>query len=165
MIPTLTTDRLTLGPFDMGHFNAFRAFAATARATFLGGPSEDPADAWESCMLHTGHWVARGYGGFFARETATGAPAGRFAVWHPIWLDEPELSWTVYDAFEGRGFAMEGARAVRDWAATIGLTRLMSMIAPDNTRSARLAARLGAKVEGQHTTATGTTVDIWRHPV
>lgn len=164
MIPTLSTARLTLGPFTMAHYEAFAAFAATDRSVHLGGPSTDPRDAWESCMMHLGHWIARGYGGFFATDRATGEPAGRFAIWHPVWLDEPELSWTVYAAHEGRGLAEEGARTVRDWARGIGLGPLMSLIAPENTRSARLAERLGARIEGTHTYASGKTVDRWRHP-
>ena len=164
MIPTLTTPRLTLGPFDMDHYEAFRAFSASDRSAPLGGPSDDPRDAWASCMIHLGHWIARGYGGFFATETATGQPVGRFAIWHPVCLDEPELSWIVYADYEGRGFAAEGTRALRDWAATIGLGPLMSLIDPDNTRSARLAARLGATLDGQHTYDGGKTVDRWRHP-
>ena len=164
MIPTLTTERMTLGPFDMDHYAAFQAFSASPRSVHLGGPSTDPRDSWASCMMHLGHWIARGYGGFFATETASGQPVGRFAIWHPAWLDEPELSWTVYDGYEGRGFAAEGARAVRDWARQQGLGPLMSLIAADNTRSARLAERLGARREGEHRYDSGKTAQIWRHP-
>ena len=165
MIPVLATARMTLGPFDMTHFEAFQAFAATDRASHVGGPTTDPRDAWQSCMLHCGHWIARGYGGFFATDTATGRPAGRFAIWHPAWLDEPELSWIVYEAFEGRGYAAEGATAVRDWAAGRGLGPLMSLIAGDNLRSIRLAERLGATREGSHTYDSGKSVERWRHPM
>ena len=165
MIPTLTTDRLTLGPFTLAHYEAFRDFSATDRAAPLGGPSTDPRDAWASCMIHLGHWQARGYGGFFATETATGRPAGRISLWHPVWLDEPELSWIVFDGFEGAGYAAEGARAVRDWAAAQGLPALHSLIDGANTRSLALAERLGARREGDHTYDHGKTVQKWRHPL
>lgn len=165
MIPTLQTARLTLGPFTMAHYEAFADFAATDRATFLGGPSTDRREAWDSCMIHLGHWQARGYGGFFATETATGTPAGRISIWHPITLDEPELSWVVFDGFEGQGLAREGAEAVRAWAAAErGLKRLMSLIAPDNDRSIRLAHSLGATEDGRHTYASGAEVLRFRHP-
>lgn len=164
-IPTLTTERLTLGPFTMAHYEAFAAFASGERSTHLGGPSTDPRDAWDSCMIHLGHWAARGYGGFFATETATGAPAGRIAIWHPITLDEPELSWVIFDGYEGRGLAAEGAIAVRDWAARQGLPALASYIASDNDRSISLARKLGCVKEGQHTYPSGKTVDVWRHPM
>lgn len=165
MIPTLMTPRLTLGTFEMAHYEAFAVFAATPRSHFLGGPSTDKREAWDSCMIHLGHWVARGYGAFFATETATGKPAGRFSIWHPITLDEPELSWVIFDGFEGQGLASEGATAVRNWAATQGLPALASYIAADNDRSIALARRLGCTKEGTHTYPSGTTVDVWRHPM
>lgn len=165
MIPTLTTDRLTLGPFSMAHFEAFAAFSKTDRARFLGGPSDNPRHAWDSCMIHLGQWQARGYGAFFATETATGKPAGRFSVWHPISIDEPELSWVTYTDFAGQGLAKEGATAVRDWAyATRGLRPLMSLIDPHNAPSIALARSLGCTREGEHTYAKGDTVDRYRHP-
>ena len=164
-IPVLTTDRLILGPFSMAHYEAFRDFAGTERSRFLGGPSTDPRDAWESCMLHLGHWTARGYGGFFATSRDTGTPAGRIAIWHPVWLDEPELSWVIFDGFEGKGLAEEGARAVRDWAAKQGLGPLMSLIDADNSASIALARRLGATRDGGHTYDSNKTVQRWRHPL
>lgn len=164
MIPTLTTARLTLGPFIMAHYDAFAAFAATERAEFLGGPSDDPRDAWDSCMNHLGQWRARGYGAFFATETATGVPAGRFSIWHPITLDEPELSWLVFDEYEGTGLAQEGATAVRDWAQTArDIAPLMPLIAPQNARSIKLADRMGCATEGTHTYPSGATVTKYRH--
>ena len=165
MIPTLTTPRLTLGPFSQGHFAAFAAFCETDRSCFLGGPSTDPRDAWDSCMIHLGHWSARGYGGFFATHTKTGAPLGRFSIWHPITLDEPELSWVVYADFEGQGYAREGAEAVRDWAyRSAGLGPLMSLIAAENSRSIALAQSMGATLEGTHEYRPGDVVERYRHP-
>lgn len=164
MIPTLTTERMTLGPFDMGHYKAFRDFAETARSKFVGGPTSDPRDPWDSCMIHLGQWIARGYGGFFATETATGRPCGRFSLWHPINFDRPELSWVVYADFEGQGFACEGAKALRDWAKTRDLGTLHSHIAPANTRSVALAQRLGCHITDRSQTPAGLPYDIWRHP-
>jgi RimJ/RimL family protein N-acetyltransferase len=165
MIPTLRTNRLRLGPFEMSHFEAFADFAAGPRSTYLGGPTTDRRDAWDSCMIHLGHWQARGYGAFFATETATGKPAGRFSIWHPITLDEPELSWVVFDGFEGKGYAAEGARAVREWAVGQGLGPLQSLIAPENDRSIKLAKQLGCTEEGRHTYSSGAEVIRFRHPL
>ncbi len=165
MIPTLTTSRMTLGPFTLAHHTAFSAFCATERSVFLGGPTTDPRDAWDSCMIHLGQWHARGYGGFFATETVTGTPCGRFSIWHPSSLDEPELSWVVFDGFEGMGLAAEGAIALRDWAATQGLPALASYIATENTRSIALAQRLGCTRDGTHTYRPGDEVEVWRHPM
>lgn len=163
--PTLATPRMTLGPFSMAHYEAFADFCATPRSTYLGGPTTDRREAWDSCMIHLGHWQARGYGAFFATETATGKPAGRFSLWHPITLDEPELSWLVFDGFEGIGLAEEGARAVRNWAfVEKGIGPLQSLVAPENTRSVALAERLGCTPEDTHSYPSGAAVIRFRHP-
>ena len=165
MIPVLTTQNLTLGAITPAFVEAFATFARSDRSRFLGGPSDDPRDAWESSAIHAGHWVLRGYGGLQVTETATGAMVGRVAIWHPGWLDEPELSWVVFERFEGRGFAYEAAVALRDWfARAMSPAPLMSLIAPENTRSIALAQRLGALREGTHTYESGKTVERWRHP-
>jgi len=164
MIPTLTTQHLTLGAITPEFVTAFGAFVQTERSSFLGGPATDPRDAWDSCAVHAGHWVLRGYGGMQITETATGAFVGRSAIWHPEWLDEPELSWVVFDGFEGRGYAHEASVALRDWfATTISPKPLMSLIDADNTRSVALAKRMRAALEGTHTYDHGKTVDRWRH--
>ena len=165
MIPTLTTDRLTLGPFSMAHYAAFQAFSTTERSIYLGGPTDDPREAWDSCMLGLGQWIARGYGAFFLTETATGAPVGRVNLRHPVDLDEPELAWAVYQKFEGMGLAREAVLAVRDYAYRVqGFAPLMSLIAPENTRSVALAERLGCVPEGQKTYPSGASVIVYRHP-
>ena len=164
--PTLTTARLTLGPLTMPHFDAFKAFAATDRSVFMGGPTTDAREVWDSCVAHAGQWQMRGYGGFFVSETATGTPVGRVSLRHPIDLDEPELSWVVYEGFEGKGHAAEAVLAVRDFArTTLALPPLMSLIAPENTRSIALARRLGCVDEGPARTGGTGTVHRWRHPV
>jgi RimJ/RimL family protein N-acetyltransferase len=164
MIPQIDTDRLNLGAFTMAHFEAFAAFSATPRSEFLGGPTTDRRDAWDSCMIHNGQWMARGYGAFWATETATGLPVGRFSLWHPITFDEPELSWVVFDGFEGRGFAAEGAAAVRAWAGRARIAPLQSLIAAANRRSIALAERLGARFEAETEYPNGVTVQRYRHP-
>ncbi|NDU99661.1 GNAT family N-acetyltransferase [Pseudoroseicyclus tamaricis] len=163
--PVLQSERLTLGPVSMAHVEAFTAFAASERSRHLGGPSDNPRDAWDSCLIHAGQWAVRGYGTFWLTETATGRPAGRVGLWHPVTMAEPELSWVIFDGFEGRGYAEEAARTIRVWAwEEKGLGPLHSDIAPGNARSLALAERLGAVLEGTMHTDSGKEVQVWRHP-
>ncbi len=163
-LPTLTTEHLVLGPADMADVDAFGAFCKTDRSVWFGGPTDDPRDAWDSCAQGMGQWLIRGYGAFFARLRSDDAPVGRFALRHPIDLQEPELSYVVYDSYEGRGFATEAALAVREFARdTLGLPPLMSLIARANTRSIALAERLGCTNERVFETGENA-VDLWRHP-
>ncbi len=87
----------------------------------------------------------------------TFASAGEFA--------QPELGWALASEHWGRGYATEAALAVREWAyAERAFERLVSLIAPVNVRSQRLAERLGA--------TPGETIElfdngphvVWEHP-
>ncbi len=163
MTPMLHSARLTLGPATMSHFEAFAAFAATEDSRFLGGPG-DRRDAWESVCTHAGQWTLRGYGTFWLTDRKTGTPVGRVGLWHPDWLDEPELSWVVYTPHTRKGYATEAAATVLDWAHhAAGLPAPISLIDPANAASIAVAERLGASLEGQHRYDTGREVGRWRH--
>ena len=89
-------------------------------------------------------------------ELSTVAAAGEHA--------EIELGWALSRARWGHGYATEAARAVRDWGrAEHGVGRIVSLIAPDNVRSQRVAEKLGAYREQRVDSAEGT-VDVWVHP-
>jgi len=78
---------------------------------------------------------------------------------------QPELGWAFVREHWGSGYATEAARAVREWAyVEHGVERLVSVIAPPNVRSARLAERLGCTA-GETVTLvdTGPAV-VWEHP-
>ena len=82
-------------------------------------------------------------------------------VWRPTTLAEAsgttevEIGWTLAREAWGRGYATEAAAAVRDWAfAELGRTRLVSLIAPANKRSIRVAEKLGERLEGEVVTHT-----------
>lgn len=161
--PTFHTQRLTLGPLTQAHVDAFIAFCATEDSRFLGGPA-DRSDAWEGAVLSAGQWVLRGYGYFWLTETVSHLPVGRVGITHPDHWPEAELAWTIYPAFQGKGYATEAAQFVRDWAARErGLGPLMSLIHQDNAPSIRVAEKLGARLEKQHPNEDGKPIFVWRH--
>jgi len=162
-VPVLTTARLTLREPRLADFEAAAAFAASDRASFVGGPMAR-WEAWRGFAAGVGHWLLRGYGFWAVTETASGALVGRVGVINHDGWPEPELGWHVYAGFEGRGLAFEAALAVRDHASReLGLGPLISQIAPANTRSRRLAERLGAVIE-RETELLGKPCLIYRHP-
>src|SRR2546423_468807 len=58
---------------------------------------------------------------------------------------QPELGWALAREHWGQGYATEAVLAVREWAyAERNIERLISVIAPGNVRSERLAQRLRA---------------------
>lgn len=164
LAPVIETERLILRGPEPGDFPAFVAFYASERSAMNGGPMEYPA-AWRAFATAIGHWSLRGYGMWSVVERASGALVGRVGLWNPGGWPEPELGWTLYDGYEGRGLAQAAALAARRHAyETLGLGPLISVIEPDNQRSIALARRLGAEVEQDWTLPSGAPAQIWRHP-
>lgn len=162
-IPVLMTERLTLRAPRLADFEPYAAFFASARAELERG-RKDRKGAWKEFAAVAGQWLLRGYGGFSIEERTTGAYLGEAGVFHDDDYPEPELGWMLVAEAEGRGIAHEAALAVRGWAyATLGLGTLVSYIAPRNSRSIRLAERLGAV---RDLTAAAPDPDdlVFRHP-
>ncbi|MBI1220368.1 MAG: GNAT family N-acetyltransferase [Rhodobacteraceae bacterium] len=160
----LATDRLILRAPETRDFDAYAAFRASDRSTFIGGPLNRAA-AWRAFATDLGHWLLHGYGMFSVIERDTAAQVGMAGFWNPEGWLEPELGWTLFDGFEGRGFAQEAALRLRAFAyGTLGWTTLTSVIAPGNARSIALAERLGARRERDWTSPAGSPALIFRHP-
>jgi RimJ/RimL family protein N-acetyltransferase len=162
-VPVLETERLRLRGPEMADLQPLAAFMGTERARFVGGPIS-LEDTWRMLLRISGQWHLRGYGIWLVEDRASGALAGYSGVLHHIEWPEPELGWTVFPAFEGKGIAFEAARAARAHAAqAFGISAPVSMIDPANDRSQALARRLGATFEGTRD-LMGSTVTLWRHP-
>lgn len=163
-IPTLTTERLVLRAPRAGDFDAFAAFRASDRARFVGGPQTREV-AFSHFAALVGHWAIRGFGRWMVADRRTDAPLGVVGPFHPEGWPEPEIAWSLFDAAEGRGLAQEAALAARAWAYdTLGWTTAVSLIAPDNLRSAALARRMGAVAEDDYPHPLFGPLTVWRHP-
>ena len=162
-IPTIETERLILRAHKPEDLDDMVAFFATERSQFVGGPI-GRSDCWRAMMRGAGHWVLRGYGVWHIEDKASGKVAGWAGIIHHIEWPEPELAWTLFEGFEGKGVAYEAALAARDYAAKhFGMDRLISMIAPDNHRSRALAERMGATFE-RSDNVNDYPCDVYRHP-
>lgn len=161
--PRVTSNTLILRGYMESDFARFAEFAASERASFVGGPM-GVADSWRSFLGSIGHWTLRGFGMWVIEDRATQRVAGRVGVilndgWH-----EPELAWHIYEGFEGQGVAFEASLLAREYSARhFGLDRVMSYISKENQRSMRLATRLGAHFE-KDVELRGQPTQMWRHP-
>ncbi len=102
---------------------------------------------------HLGHWAEHGFGLLAVEERASGEIVGWVGPWHPVFAPElaaeVELGWTLRPAAWGRGLASEGAAAALDATfAHLGVPEVISLIHPENERSAAVAARLGMRHAG-----------------
>lgn len=163
MIPTLHTRRLTLRAMKPEDFEPFAAFYATDASRFVGGPEERPA-AWRRMAAYAGSWALRGHGKFVVEEKASGRVAGIVGPWYPEGWPEAEISWTILPEFAGRGYATEAAaRSLAFAYDELGWQTAISVIAPENERSIRLAERLGARHEGKAEARPYGLLDVYRH--
>ena len=163
-IPVLTTGRLTLRGPDARDIAANRAFYASDRSSFVGGP-KTAEHAWRQLAAEIGHWVLNGYGRWMVDVTETGRTVGMVGLWNPEGWPEPEIGWDLYEGSDGRGYATEAAAAARTHAYDVlGWTTAISLIDPQNAGSAAVARRLGARPEASMDKAPFGRIDIWRHP-
>ncbi len=71
----------------------------------------------------------------------------------------------MFDGFEGRSIAYEAACRVRRWAyEDLGFKTITSNIVPGNTRSIRLAERMGAVHERTYENIHMGQDMLFRHP-
>ncbi len=163
--PTLHTARLTLRPLTMADYPAYAAFMASPRSIHMGGPY-DRSRTWGVFCHDAGQWALFGFGGLMIDVAATGHTVGSVSVNHGPLFPETELGWFLYDGHEGHGYATEAAEALRDWAfATRDLPTLVSYIDPPNHASARVAERLGARLDPEAPRQPGDEADlVYRHP-
>jgi RimJ/RimL family protein N-acetyltransferase len=137
--------------FRAGDLDAYARITADPQAMrFLArGLPFDREQAWQSLGHVLAHWKIRGFGLWAAEEKATGALVGRIGVMRRERWRNPELAWLVARGRWGEGLATEGARAALAHAFTaIGAHRVISVIAPENAASIRVAEKLGLRYAG-----------------
>ena len=146
-IPTLTTERLILRPPVFADFPAYEALMASPRSVHMGGPYGTFA-AWGLFCHDTALWHLFDHGALMLELRSTGECIGQVGINHGPLFPEKELGWLLYPGHEGHGFAIEAARALRDWAFGVrGLPTLVSYVDPANSRSIAVAERLGATLD------------------
>lgn len=163
-IPTLETDRLILREPQAKDFAPFAEFYASDRAKFVGGPLT-PEGSWRMLATEIGHWSLKGFGRWIVEHKDTGAAVGLVGLFEPEGWPEPEIGWDLFNGFEGQGFATEAALAARSYAYDVlGWTTTISLVKPENTASAAVAHRMGARQDGVFTHERHGALNIWRHP-
>jgi RimJ/RimL family protein N-acetyltransferase len=93
-------------------------------------------------------WQLRGYGQWSVVEKATGEVIGCVGFYHPPGWPDVDLGWVLHRSRWGRGCATEAATAALEWLwASTGIDRVISLIAPDDQRSIRIATKIGEQFE------------------
>jgi RimJ/RimL family protein N-acetyltransferase len=94
-------------------------------------------------------WELRGYGQWSVIEKLTGHVIGCVGFYHPQgpWPGV-DLGWVLHRSRWGHGFATEAATAALEWIwKYTRVDRIVSLIAPDDFRSIRIATKIGERFE------------------
>jgi [ribosomal protein S5]-alanine N-acetyltransferase len=164
-IPILKSSRLILRAIradDHGHLMAMSQDPEIVRHLH-DGPAPSAGVVWQRMCMALGQWVLRGYG-MMAVDDSDGF-VGRLGVHHPYDAPDPQIGYIFCKRGWGRGYATEGVGLILDWMfRTHRPRRLISEIARENIASARVASKLGARLE-KTIQRDEVTFDIWAFPV
>ncbi|MEO6121769.1 MAG: GNAT family N-acetyltransferase [Acidimicrobiales bacterium] len=116
----------------------------------------DHGDADRFVRRELQRWRERGFGYWAVENNDTGQLLGYTGLGIPDWLPEVlpavDVGWRLHPDHWGRGLATEAGRVVvRHGFETLGLDRLLCLHEPTNQASARVAEKLGFRVD--HETA------------
>lgn len=158
----LLTDRLQLRVFHLDDFETHAQICADPEVMrYIHEGPLSRADAWWQMARSVGHWQLRGYGMWAVVERSTGRLIGHLGFLNPEGGHGFELGWALARHAWGRGYAFEGARAAVHHAfSSLDRDRILCLIRPENTRSIRLAERLGATRAGE-TEESGRPLSIF----
>jgi ribosomal-protein-alanine N-acetyltransferase len=94
-------------------------------------------------------YAANGFGLWRVTEKATGEPVGLCGLVKRDGLDDPDVGYAFLQAYWGRGYAEEAARAtLAHGRKVLGLGRIVGITKPDNRGSQRVLEKIGLRAEG-----------------
>jgi RimJ/RimL family protein N-acetyltransferase len=158
----LETERLVLREPELGDLDGYAEIYGDPEVVrFLGGKTLTPEEVPAAFDRLLGHWERHGVGLFSVIRRDDERFVGR--VGYLLWdterwehgvsevLDgdlEYEIGWSIVRDCWSQGYATEAAIACRDYAfGELGRDRVISLIAPENVASIRVAEKIGETYE------------------
>ena len=148
---TLETKRLRLRLLEERDVDAIAAMFADAETMkYIGaGTVFNRNETWRSISSVLGHWLMKGYGMWTVEMRDTGEVVGRVGFIDPEGWPGFELGWIIARPHWGKGYATESVTTAYRYAIeTLKRDRVISLIRPGNTRSVRVAEKLGFARDG-----------------
>lgn len=139
----IDTERLYLRPMVMRDVDDLVALHADPEVSRYMRPV-DRDEAIDRLRRDEGDWREHGHGLFALLASDDGRFVGRVALKYWPQFDEAEVGWVLRREEWGHGYATEAARACADWGfRQFRYPYLTAMIRAENTRSIRVAGRIG----------------------
>ena len=149
--PILTTERLRLREF--AEADAPFVFDLVTQPSWLehigdrGVRSLDDARAYVRDRLRPSY-AQHGFGFWAVERREDNVPLGLCGIVRRPGLDAEDLGYAFLPAYWGRGYAREAAAATVAYARdTLGLGRLLAIVAPANAPSIRVLEAVGMRYE------------------
>ncbi len=156
--PILTTERLVLRPLalaDVDDLLEYQSDANTVR--YIPWPQRSRDDVLRALEMHAAKGVdAPAQAGDFVLLAWVLRDGGKVIGQGNLSLESAihrhaSIGWVTHPAYLRRGFAAEATRALLDWAfGVLRVHRITATIDTRNIASARLAERLGMRLEAHH---------------
>jgi RimJ/RimL family protein N-acetyltransferase len=146
-IPTVETTRLLLRPFTTDDLDTYIRLIFTDTEVMRYLPKRDLAPrerAERTITVFTERWAEYRFGVWAVTDIVTGKFMGHCGLGLVPEAGEIEVLYALGQAYWGRGFATEAARAsVRFGFEHANLTRLIALAVPENSASRRVMEHLG----------------------
>jgi RimJ/RimL family protein N-acetyltransferase len=150
-VSVVETERLVLRPWaadDLDPLAAIFAEPEVWRYPFGRAFTREETERFLRRQLD--HWQDEGFGVWAAELSDESRLIGYIGLSIPHWLPEVlpavEVGWRLHPAYWGRGLATEGGRAsLGHGFETLELDRIIAILMPDNTASARVTDKLGMR--------------------
>jgi len=158
----LETERLVLRKPKLEDLDGYAELWGDAEVVrYLSGTTLPRDEVPRAIERMLGQWERHGVGLFSVLRKEDDQFVGRvgYLLWDPErWVNamheqldgelELEIGWTIVRSVWGNGYATEAALACRDHAlGELGRERVISLIAPENTASIRVAEKIGETLE------------------
>ena len=175
----LETERLILRKPKLDDLDGYAELWADPEVVrYLSGTTLPRDQVPKAIERMLGHWERHGVGLFSVLRKEDERLVGRvgYLLWDPErWANamheqldgdlELEIGWTIVRSLWGNGYATEAALACRDHAlGELKRQRVISLIAPENTASIRVAEKIGETLERRDVGGeafTRMTVDLY----
>jgi [ribosomal protein S5]-alanine N-acetyltransferase len=145
----ITTKRLIIRPCTLADFEAMHAVWSDPEV-MAPIPSQpyDRTESWARLSEKISHQAAHGFSKWTVAETASGMVIGECGLHYFDGGPDIELGYRLARASWGQGLAAEAAEACLDWALAERPERVVAIVDPANTRSARILNKIGMVKDG-----------------
>jgi RimJ/RimL family protein N-acetyltransferase len=145
----ITTERLIIRPFTVADFEAI--YAVWSDPLVMGAVPSQAYDREQSWARLTGkfrHQALHGFSKWAMTDRASGTVIGECGVHYLEDGPDIELGYKLARAFWGQGLASEAAQACLNWALAERPERVVAIVDPANTGSARILRKIGMMRDG-----------------